>query len=159
MMRPGRKTRFLIRLFFFLLGAPALLMFTTVRCVVVRDHEERIVFLSKVADRDVVIISHTNSMYDARVDEHLEVRGDVMVLTDVVTDSHGVREYYGIADGIPHREWATIRVYGTSSRGFSVTVRGVGVDALGEAPDTHFSIENKMLSLFWLGYWKLHLFV
>ncbi|MCJ8501324.1 hypothetical protein [Desulfatitalea alkaliphila] len=134
-------------------------MCTAVRCIVVRAHDGPIVFISSVTDRDAVILSHTNSMYDARVHEHLEIRGDVMVLADVKTESHGVREYYGIADGIPHREWSALRVFSTVDRAFSLTVRGVNVNAFQELKDTHFSIAIKRMPRLRLALLKLHLFV
>jgi hypothetical protein len=142
-----------------LLAGLSVFMCTTIRCIVVRTEDNRVVFISAVEDRDTVILSHTNSIYDARVDEHLEVRGDVMVLADVVTDSHGVREYYGIADGIPHRQWSTLRVFSTADRAFCLAVRGVGVNAFQEITDTRYTIELKRLTRFRLALWRLHLFV
>jgi hypothetical protein len=134
-------------------------MFTTVRCIVVRTDDNRIVFISTVADHDAVILSHTNSMYDARVDEHFKIRGDVMVLADVVTDSHGVREYYGIADGLPDRQWSTLRVLGTADRAFGLSVRGVGLGAFKKATDIRFTIELKRMPRFRMLLARLNHFV
>lgn len=141
---------------FALLAALSVFMCTAVRCIVVRTDDNRIVFISTVADHDAVILSHTNSMYDARVDEHLEVRGDVMVLANVVTDSHGVREYYGIADGIPPRQWSTLRVFSTADRAFRLSVRGDGVDAFRKTTDIRFTIELKRMPRFRLLFLRLH---
>jgi hypothetical protein len=144
---------------FALLAAMSVFLCTTVRCVVVRTADDRIVFVTAVADHDAVILSHTNSMYDARVDEYLEIRGDAMVLSDVVTDSHGVREYYGIADGIAHRQWSTLRVFSTADRAFYLSVRGIGVDAFQKAADMRYTIELKRMPRFRLAFLKLHLFI
>jgi len=153
------KTAFWALICFALLVAVSVFMFTTVRCIVVRTDDNRIVFISTVADHDAVILSHTNSMYDARVDEHFKIRGDVMVLADVVTDSHGVREYYGIADGIPDRQWSTLRVFSTADRAFGLSVRGVGLDAFQKATDIRFTIELKRMPRFRMLLARLNHFV
>jgi hypothetical protein len=142
-----------------LLVAVSIFMFTTVRCIVVRTDDNRIVFISTVADHDAVILSHTNSMYDARVEEHFKIRGDVMVLADVVTDSHGVREYYGIADGIPDRQWSTLRVFSTADRAFALCVRGVGLDAFQKTTDIRFNVELKRMPRFRMLLARLNHFV
>jgi hypothetical protein len=139
-----------------LFAALSLFMSTTVTCIVVRTEDNRIVYISTVADHDAVILSHTNSMYDARVDEHFEIRGDVLVLADVVTESHGVREYYGIADGIPHRQWSKLRVFATADRAFGLSIRGVGLDAFRKAADIRFTVELNRMPRFRLALLRLH---
>jgi hypothetical protein len=144
---------------FILFFIPALFILKTVRCIVVRAHEDQIVFIMPVKDGDAVTLSHKNSIYDAPVDEHLEVRGNSLKLRKVVTDSNGVMEYYGIADGTPHGEWSIIRVFATGEREFSLIIRGVTVDAFKERKNTHFIIELIRFPLYRFVLWKLHIFI
>ncbi len=123
-------------------------MFTTVRCVVVRVHGDRIVFSLSVADGDAVVMSHNNSIYNAPVEEHLEIQGGYLVLKEVRTNSQGVREYYGIADGMHLARWPAIRVFSTGDRAFSLTIRGVPVEAFKKYPDARFVIEIIRLPLY-----------
>lgn len=134
-------------------------MLTTVRCIVVSTHDGRTIFAAAASDGDDVIISHNNSIYDAPVDEHLEVRGGCFSLTKVVTDSQGVMEYYGIADGNPRGEWPVIRVFSTGERNFSLKIKGIPVDTFKKQKDTHFIIEMKKLPFYRFALLKLHLFI
>jgi hypothetical protein len=49
----------------------------------------------KVAPSEPITLFHTNSIYDAAVEEVLEVRSGALVLKTVRTDSPAVLEYYG----------------------------------------------------------------
>ncbi len=134
-------------------------MFTTVRCVVVRVHDDRIVFSLSVVDGDAVVMSHNNSIYNAPVEEHLEVQGGYLVLKEVRTNSQGVREYYGIADGMHPARWPAIRVFSTDGRDFSLTIRGVSVEAFKKHRDTRFIIEIIRLPLYHYALDKLYISV
>ena len=134
-------------------------MLTTISCIVVRADGDRVVYTAAASEGDAVIISHNNSIYDAPVDEHLEVRGGCFSLTKVVTDSQGVMEYYGIADGNPRGEWPVIRVFSTGERNFSLKIKGIPVDTFKKQKDTHFIIEMKKLPFYRFALLKLHLFI
>lgn len=151
----GRRTGFAIALFCVIFLCASVLALIDVRCVVVRTDEEGIVHIASVGNGDRVVISHINSIYDARVDEHLEVRDSQLVLTKVVSDSQGVREYYGIADSAPHGKWSTIRIFNTEGRDFSLMLNGVPVGALGERKNTHFIVEVQNPPLYRFLSWKL----
>lgn len=81
-------------------------------------------FVRMVHDGDTIVLSHINSIYDAKVEEVLRVEGLSLHLAEVKTDSYGVKEYYGITEGIKPQSWREIRFYNSGARRFSLTVNG-----------------------------------
>lgn len=69
-----------------------------------------------------VVISHINSIYDARVDEFLELREGALELTDVKTSSYAVHEYYRTDDRVTKYRWTEIIIVNSSDREFAIDV-------------------------------------
>jgi len=115
--------------------------------------KDEVIALKKLRQKDIVILSHINSIYDAEVKEIFEVRNNFLVLKDVDTSSWGVKEYYGIADGLPERRFSKII--------FRIPVGGVlhlasmekNVEKISECKDRSLLIEVKSIK-YWKYYWE-----
>lgn len=91
-------------------------------CVELSTEDAGVVGLYPVDEGETVILSHVNSIYDSPVQEILAVRDGVFELEEVKTTSYGVKEYYGIAEGIHRRSWKEIRFRNSADRGFSLRI-------------------------------------
>jgi hypothetical protein len=120
------------------------------RCIVIRTDDGVARFVKFVQNGDTVRLSHINSIYDAEVTEILEVDKDRFRLLDVETISYGVREYYGITDGVQERSWKKISFYNSKGRQFSLLVDNSKVDILKKYSDAHLSMEIGNFSI--IGY-------
>ncbi len=150
-----RKTLFLLSLLTVVLLCICALRLIDVRYAVLRTDDGEVVYLTSVRDGDSVVISHVNSIYDAPVEERLEIRDGQFLLTKVVTDSQGVLEYYGIADTTPRGKWSTIRIFSTEGRDFSLAIKGIPVDALNERGNSHFTLQVQECPLYRFLCWKI----
>ncbi len=115
--------------------------------------KDEVIALKKLRQKDIVILSHINSIYDAEVKEIFEVRNNFLVLKDVDTSSWGVKEYYGIADGLPERRFSKIIFRNTGRRGFTFSINGKNVEKISECKDRSLLIEVKSIK-YWKYYWE-----
>ncbi|OPY73547.1 MAG: hypothetical protein A4E64_02540 [Syntrophorhabdus sp. PtaU1.Bin058] len=98
--------------------------FIPIKVIKVATTDGVVRFARMVHDGDTIVLSHINSIYDAKVEEVLRVEGLSLRLADVKTDSYGVKEYYGITEGIKLQSWREIRLYNSGARHFTLTVNG-----------------------------------
>jgi len=98
--------------------------FIPVKVIKVTTTDGVVRFVRMVHDGDIIVLSHINSIYDAKVEEVLRVEGLSLRLAEVKTDSYGVKEYYGITERIQPRSWGEIRLYNSGARHFTFTVNG-----------------------------------
>jgi hypothetical protein len=111
------------------------------KCIVIRTDDGVARFVKFVESGDTVRLSHINSIYDAEVTEILEVDKDRFRLLDVETTSYGIREYYGITDGVHERSWKKISFYNSAGRQFSLLVNRSEVGILKKYSDAYLSME------------------
>lgn len=102
-----------------LIGA---LLFVPSASLVIYDSGGRQLERASITDGSQVIISHINSIYDARVEEFLELKGGALELVDVKTSSYGVHEYYRTTEGITKNRWTEIILINSSDRNFTIAV-------------------------------------
>ena len=150
-----RKALFLLTIPGIILLCLSALLLIDVRCVLIQTNDGEVVHVTSVRNRDSLVLSHSNSIYDAPVEEHLEVCENQFVLTTGVTDSQGVLEYYGIADTTPRGKWSVIRIFSTEGRSFALTIKGIPVDALKERRHSHFNIHMHDRPLYRFLFWRL----
>lgn len=122
-------------------------MTVPVVCVIVKTGEGTPIRSVRVEDGEAVILSHVNSIYDSEVRETLVVKGESLVLHKVDTHSAGVREYYGIADGLISRHFTIIPFRNSRERAFRLIIGGHTVDQLQEHLDVTLLIEVVPLKL------------
>jgi hypothetical protein len=115
-------------------------LFVPVKCFVVRAQDNSLIFIDIAGNDDVVALSHINSIYDERVNEILKVKGFFLQLADVETSSYGIREYYGITEGIQKRQWKRIRFYNSTDRVFSLAINNNDIRLM-QFRDSYISIE------------------
>ena len=115
-------------------------LFVPVKCFVVRVQDNSLIFIDIAGNDDVVALSHINSIYDERVNEILKVKGFFLQLADVETSSYGIREYYGITEGIQKRQWNRIRFYNSTDRVFSLAINNNDIRLM-QYRDSYISIE------------------
>jgi hypothetical protein len=93
-------------------------------CIELSTERDGVLCVYPVGEGDAVVLSHVNSIYDAPVEEILRVKGGSFELEDVRTPSYGVKEYYGIAEGITRRRWTEFTFHNSSGRSFSLKIGG-----------------------------------
>lgn len=96
--------------------------------VTVSDFRGRPIALFLVREGEIIEISHINSIYDCYVKEVLRVSGKALEVISVETESHGVREYYGISDGFTPRRYEKITFFNSKDREFSLRVKGKEIE-------------------------------
>jgi hypothetical protein len=111
------------------------------KCIVICTDDGVARVVKFVENGDTVRLSHINSIYDTEVTEILEVDKDRFRLLDVETTSYGVREYYGITDGVHERSWKKISFYNSKGRQFSLLVNTSKVDILKKYSDAYLSMQ------------------
>jgi hypothetical protein len=99
-------------------------LFYSSGCIELSTQENGVIAVYPVSEGDTLILSHVNSIYDAPVEEVLRVKDGSLELEDVRTLSYGVKEYYGIAEGITRRRWKEFIFHNSSGRGFSLKIGG-----------------------------------
>ncbi|MDD5008004.1 MAG: hypothetical protein PHU49_09185 [Syntrophorhabdaceae bacterium] len=117
MNRTAKSYIIIILLFFIVSGG-----FIPVKVITITTVDGVARLVKMVHDGDTIMLSHINSIYDAKVEEVLRVEGLNFCLAEVKTDSYGVKEYYGITEGIQPRSWKEIRFYNSAVRHFSLAV-------------------------------------
>jgi hypothetical protein len=150
-----RKTLLFLSLSGVILLCLSALVLIDVRCILIQTDDGEVVHVTSVRNGDSLVISHINSIYDAPVEEHLEVDENQFALTRVVTDSQGVLEYYGIADTTPRGKWSVIRIFSTEGRNFAFTIKGIPVDTLKERRHSHFNVHMQDRPLYLFLFWKV----
>lgn len=122
----------------------------TFPCLLIRLDDGNVFRAIRVRSADTVILSHVNSIYDAEVHETLVLSGDTLCVHKVETASEGVREYYGIAEGLTERCFASLLVRNSRDRRFTLTLNGNIVEELETWKDAAVRIE--VASLPWWRY-------
>lgn len=112
-----------------------------------------LITIKKLQEGDIIVLSHINSIYDAEVKEVFKVRKNFFVLKDVDTSSWGVKEYYGIADGIPERRFYKISFRNTSGRNFTLRINRENIEEISRFRDRILLIEVKSIKK-WEYYWN-----
>ena len=113
-----------------------------VNSLIVREvAKNKVIAIKKLRGKDVVVLSHINSIYDVEVREIFEVRGNFFVLKKVETSSWGVREYYGIADNFIERRFSKIPFRNTTDRNFIFSVNGENVKEILKFRDRSLLVE------------------
>ncbi len=120
----------------------------TVKCLVIAGQKGDMLFIRKVRDGDVIKISHINSIYDAGVEEVLSVEGNELVLRDIKTGSYGVKEYYGITEGLTPRRFTVITFRNTKDREFCLYINDKKIDKISYAINTSLTIELKQIHFY-----------
>lgn len=115
--------------------------------IVVTAPEGKRLHVARVGSGDTVRVAHTNSIYDEKVEEVLEVRGERLVVTEVKTPSYGVREYYRITDAPPILSLRSFRFYNTITGRFELWIKGKSVD-LNRCREKLVSVEIYRITLF-----------
>ena len=138
-----------------LLAALCSLLLFPVDLVLVGAQPGPILFVEHMSKGDSVVLSHTNSMYNERVEEALAFDGNELVLADVKTDSYGVKEYYRITDGLPRRSWRNVTFMNSTSGHFQLTIKGKAVEGLSRFTDQTitFAITRQPLAYYFS--WRL----
>lgn len=108
-----------------------LAIFLPLKWILVKDGSGRQISFFLAKDGDRIEISHINSIYDANVREILRVVGEELEVISVETESHGVKEYYGISDGFSPRRFRAVTFFNSRERGFRLKVKGEEVDLKG----------------------------
>jgi len=114
--------------------------------------KSELIAIKKLKEGDILVLSHINSMYNAEVKEVFEVRKGFFVLKGVDTSSWGVKEYYGIADGIPERRFSKIPFRNTIGRNFTLNINGENMEEISKFRDRSLLIEVKSIRI-WEYYW------
>ncbi len=94
-----------------------------------------------------VVISHINSIYDARVDELLELKDGALELTNVKTASHGVHEYYRTDDRSTKHRFTEISLINSADREFAIVVNKKRLNAIEENKNTAIRIRIEKSSV------------
>lgn len=111
-------------------------------CLVIKETENKnIIFIDSVKDKDEVVLSHNNSIYNAWVEEFMYVEKDTLILKHINTSSYGVKEYYNITDGFTPRSFTCIVFRNTKERGFSIKINGKAVEKIKKTVNTSLVIE------------------
>lgn len=110
-------------------------------CVIIKKMDGKVLFIEKTKDNDEIIITHINSIYDAKVEEVLFVENGAFLLKDIKTLSYGVKEYYGITNGFIPKRFNSIIFRNTKDRGFSITINGKKVENMDRAMDSSLTLE------------------
>ncbi|MDD5205630.1 MAG: hypothetical protein PHS17_09420 [Desulfobacterales bacterium] len=90
----------------------------------VSTEKNGVIAVHLVQEGETLTLFHVNSIYDAPVEEILRVKNGSLELEEVRTPSYGVKEYYGIAEGITKRKWKEFTFRNSSDRGFSLKIGG-----------------------------------
>lgn len=136
-----------ITIYLLFLGLFSTALLVPLPWLVIYDAQGNAIYRKWAREGMPVVLSHVNSIYDARVDEILELKGDSLVLKDVQTKSYGVKEYYQIADGITIHAWKNIHLYSGADRDFTLTIDGRAVEVMNEYKNTHLSIQVLRINL------------
>ncbi len=131
----------LIILIFSVISVVIIYLSHTTKCLVIKKEDGDIIYIKDIKDGDRITISHINSIYDAKVEEVLYIEGDSFLMKDIKTASYGVKEYYGITEGIVSRSFTAITFRNTKERDFSIEVNGEKVININEARDNALTIE------------------
>jgi len=122
-------------------------------CLVIKETENgNIIFIDSIKDKDEVVLSHINSIYNAWVEEFMYVEKDELLLKKIKTSSYGVKEYYNITDGFTPRRFSTIVFRNTKEGGFSIKINGRAVEKLKKTVNTSLTIELVKMPAY-LFYW------
>jgi len=120
----------------------------TTKCLVIKKEDGGIIYIKDIKDGDRIKISHINSIYDAKVEEVLYMEGDSLILKDIKTASYGVKEYYGITEGIVPRSFTAITFRNTKERDFSIEGNSEKVQNIQQARDTALTIEIVLMPVY-----------
>lgn len=121
------------------------LFFYKVNCLLIRENTGDVIFIKKILENDEIVLSHINSIYDAKVEEVFNIEGDMLVLKEIRTSSYGVKEYYGITDGMIKRQFSTITFRNTKDREFSLRINKEKIKNIDVFVDTPVTIELKKI--------------
>lgn len=128
-------SNFIIFLVFFFFSVVLFLFNYEINFFIIEGVDSRILYLKKIKNKDEVIISHINSIYDARVDEVLMINGETFLLKEIKTPSFGVKEYYNITNGFTPRVFTSITFRNTKDREFSIRINEKKVEIIEKSLD------------------------
>ncbi len=147
------KRNILISLVFLFFVAIFLPFYSKTNCFLIKGADDKIFFIEQVKDKDEIVISHINSIYDARVEEVLMVEGETLLLKGIDTPSYGVKEYYGITSGFTPRRFSSITFRNTKDRGFFIKINGKKIEKIKDLvnmPVTFEIIQISTYEYYWL---------
>ncbi len=110
-----------------LLGFFALAVLAPLDVFSITSSDGRVIYRTYPAEGCRVVLKHLNSIYQEEVAEILEIKDGHFVLKEVMTDSPGIKEYYGLTDEIPRRAWREISFHNSSGRDFHLSLNGYAV--------------------------------
>ncbi|MDW8001902.1 MAG: hypothetical protein RMJ39_04435 [Deltaproteobacteria bacterium] len=112
------------------LTAIVFFLFLETEIILVRVSPGKTIYYTSVKDGDTLELSHVNSIYEREVKEVLRVERGYIELSEVITDSYGVKEYYLLDNFETKRGWKVIRLRNTEERNFSLKIkdRSVGIE-------------------------------
>lgn len=133
---------------FFLVFASftAIVLFLPIKTLVI-DVDGRVVFVSMIKNGDTVSLSHINSIYNQEVDEILKIDGNNFLLSDIITKSYGIKEYYGITENITHRKFKQIKFFNGKDRNFTLKIDTRKVEMINRYKEQELTFYVKEISL------------
>lgn len=114
------------------IGFLASVLLAPVTSLSIHDPQGRQLVRTNLGEGSRVIICHLNSMYDARVEEHLELRDGLLELAEVKTTSYAIHEYYRTTEGTPQRRFGSLVIRNSAGRDFTLEVDGQKLSVLEE---------------------------
>lgn len=138
------KIKFLCLLFIFAISA-IMLIPLNVFIIKVLD---RTIFFEKISNKTIVSISHINSIYNAKVEEVFKINGKNFELIDVVTDSYGVKEYYGITEGVAKRSLSKMVFFNGQNRNFVLRVNNKEVKEINKFKEKEITLRIEEMPIF-----------
>lgn len=140
----SHKAKSLCLLLIFAISA---LMLIPLNVFIIEVFEKKI-FLKKISDNTIVSISHINSIYNANVEETFKINGKYFELIDVVSDSYGVKEYYGITEGVIKRKLNNIVFFNGLDRNFVLRLNNKEVREINKYKEKEITLQIEEMTLF-----------
>lgn len=106
------------------------------------------IFFEKISNNTIVSISHINSIYNAKVEEVFKINGKYFELIDVVTDSYGVKEYYGITEGVAKRRLKKVVFFNGQDRNFVLRVNNNEIKEINKFKEKEITLQIEEMPLF-----------
>lgn len=106
------------------------------------------IFFEKISNNTIVSISHINSIYNAKVEEVFKINGKYFELIDVVTDSYGVKEYYGITEGVAKRRLKKVVFFNGQDRNFVVRLNNKEIKKINKFKEKEITLQIEEMPLF-----------